>query len=116
MASIKREIYEVHIGYVNENGNHAADPAISGQPTYPIVVDSRNNNDDLELTLRKAKGYLGKAEEYLANRSDHQVDYCYIVRVSDGKQIELRRFGKLADIVAPDPEPEPEPTPEPEQE
>ena len=102
---MKREIYEVHIAYVNENGFHASDPAVNGH-TYPIIVDSKSNNNDLEVTLRKAMGYLGDAEKYLANQTDHQIDYAYIIRVSDGLQIEKRLFGKLADL--PDPEPEPE--------
>ena len=102
---MKREIYEVHIAYVNSDGYHASDPTVNNR-TYPIVVDSKNNNNDPKLTLRKAYGFLGEAEKYLANRSDDQIDYCYIIRVSDGFQIEKRVFGELA--VLPDPEPEPE--------
>lgn len=105
MAYVKREIYEVHIAYVNDQGYHVSDPDLSGQ-SYPKVVDSKNNNNDIELALRKARGYLGEAEKNLANRVDDQIDYCYIIRTSDGKQIECRRFGKLADIEIPDPEPE----------
>lgn len=108
--NIKREIFEVHIAYVNDAGYHASDPKL-GNTQYPIVVDSRNNEDDIEKTLRKAKGYLGAAESTLAGRDD-QVSYCYIIRTSDGKQIEKRLFGKIADIIVPDPEPEPEPEPE----
>lgn len=108
MANLKREIYEVHIGYVNADGYHACDPALGGE-TYPKVIDSKNNNNDIELTYRKAMGYLGGAEKTLALRTDDQVDYCYIVRASDGLQIEKRRFGQLADIIVSDPEPEVEP-------
>lgn len=100
---MKRDIYEIHIAYVNDNGFHASDPNVNGHQ-YPIVVDSINNNNDPELALRKARGYLGEAEKYLANQSDHQIDYAYIIRVSDGVQIEKRLFGRLADL--PDPEPE----------
>lgn len=112
MANIKREIYEVHIGYVNEAGYHVSDPELSGE-TYPKVVDSKNNDNNVDLAFRKAMGYLGGAERALALRTDDQVDYCYIIRASDGLQIEKRKFGKLADIIVPDPEPEPEPEPEP---
>lgn len=87
---------------MNADGYHASDPAVGGQ-TYPIIVDSRNNNNDLELTMRKAYGFLGEAEKYLLTQTDHQVDYCYIIRVTDGRQIEKRSFGYLADL--PDPEP-----------
>ena len=106
---MKREIYEVHISYVNSDGYHAVDPSTMG---YPKVVDSKANNNDLELARRKAYGYLGAAESLLANRDD-QVSYCWIIRVSDGKQIEKRLFGKLADLPDPEPEPQPEPEPEP---
>lgn len=101
---VKREIFEVHLAYVNDAGYHASDPAVDGK-TYPIVVDSRNNNNDIDKTLKKALGYLGAAESFLSTRDD-QVSYCYIVRVSDGYQIEKRKFGELAPIVVPDPEPE----------
>lgn len=110
--NIKREIFEVHIGYVNSDGYHSVDPKL-GNVQYPIVIDSRNSNDDIEKTLKKAHGYLGAAENTLSTRDD-QVSYCYIVRVSDGRQIEKRLFGKIADIIVPDPEPTPTPDPEPE--
>lgn len=114
----KREIYEVHIAYVNDAGWHASDPAVGGK-TYPRIVDSRNNDNDIEKTLKKARGFLGDAESFLSTRDD-QVSYGYIIRVSDGFQIEKRVFGKIANVVVPDeepePEPEPEPTPEPEPE
>ena len=105
---MKREIYEVHMGYVNDAGYHANDPE-----GYPKIVDSKTHNNDLEQTRRAAYGYLGAAESYLATR-DNQVGYAYIIRSSDGMQIEIRRFGTIADL--PDPEPEPEPDPEPESE
>ena len=102
---MKREIFEVHMGYVNVDGFHASDPNVNGHQ-YPVVVDSKNNNNNIPDTLRKAMGYLGEAEKYLANRLDDEVDYCYIIRVSDGFQIEKRLFGHLREL--PDPEPEPE--------
>lgn len=102
--NMKREIYEVHLAYVNSDGYHASDPSIGGKQ-YPIVVDSKNADNSPEKALKKAYGYLGAAESVIANRDD-QVSYCYIIRVSDGYQIEKRVFGKLEDVVVPDPEPE----------
>lgn len=101
---MKREIYEVHMGYVNADGYHASDPT-----GYPKIVDSKTHNNNLEETRRAAYGYLGAAESYLAPR-DNQVGYAYIIRSSDGMQIEKRVFGTIADL--PDPEPSPEPEPE----
>jgi hypothetical protein len=101
---IKREIFEVHLAYVNAEGFHACDPSIGGKQ-YPIVVDSKNNGNNIDYTLKKAYGYLGAAESVLSTRDD-QVGYCYIIRVSDGYQIEKRVFGKLEPVIVPDPEPE----------
>lgn len=97
-----REIFEVHMAYVNAAGYHASDP--SG---YPKVIDSKTAeyDNDIEKARKKAYGYLGAAESALSTQ-DNQVGYCYIIRVSDGKQIECRKFGRIADL--PDPEPEPE--------
>lgn len=101
---MKREIYEIHLAYVNDQGYHISDPKL-GNTQYPIIVDSKTRNNDIEKTLRAAMGYLGAAESTIANRDD-QVSYVYIIRVSDGQQIEKRLFGKIADL--PDPEPEQE--------
>ena len=100
---MKREIYEVHLAYVNSDGYHASDPTVDNT-YYPVVVDSKTHDNDIETTRRIAYGKLGKAESWLSTR-DNQIGYAYIIRVSDGKQIEIRRFGEIADL--PDPEPEP---------
>lgn len=97
----KREIYEVHLSYVNGDGYHASDPNVNGHQ-YPVVVDSKSNNNDTDLAFRKAMGFLGEAEKYLSVQTDHQIDYCYVVRVSDGRQIEVRKFGKLTEIEEPE--------------
>ena len=108
---MKREIFEVHLAYVNGDGFHASDPNVNNT-NYPVVVDSKNYDNDVEKARRVAYGKLGAAESWLSTR-DNQISYAYIIRVSDGVQIEKRMFGKLADL--PDPEPAPEET-EPEAE
>lgn len=108
---MKREIFEVHLAYVNGDGFHASDPNVNNT-NYPVVVDSKNHDNDIEKARRVAYGKLGAAESWLSTR-DNQISYAYIIRVSDGVQIEKRMFGKLADL--PDPEPTPEET-EPEAE
>lgn len=107
---VNREIYEIHLAYVNSDGFHATDPNLGGTQ-YPIIVDSKTRNNDIEKTLRAAMGYLGAAESTIAKRDD-QVSYVYIIRVSDGQQIEKRMFGKISQLDIPDPEPEPETEPE----
>ena len=107
---MKREIYEVHLAYVNSDGYHASDPTVDNT-NYPVIVDSKTHDNDIETTRRIAYGKLGKAESWLSTR-DNQIGYAYIIRVSDGKQIEIRRFGEIADLPDPEPEPEPEPNAE----
>ena len=96
---MKREAYEVHMSVVDANGTLTVDP--SG---YPKTVDSRSYDNDLEKTLNRARGLLGAAESAMSTQDTRQVQYAYIIRVSDGMQLEKRVFGKIADL--PDPEPE----------
>ena len=98
---VKREFYEVHLTVVDENGNVTIDPT-----GYPKIEDSKLRGNDLDLTLKRAMGLLGKAESDMSVVDTRQIQYAYIIRGSDGKQIEKRVFGKIADIVVPDPEPE----------
>ena len=105
---MKREIYEVHMTIVDANGNIAVDPT-----GYPKVEDSKLRDNDIEKTRQRAYGLLGEIEKNMSIVDTREIQYAYIIRVSDGTQIEKRQFGKLKDL--PDPEPEPEPTPEPEE-
>lgn len=100
---MKREIFEVHMTVVDANGNITVDP--SG---YPKVEDSKLRDNDIEKARKRAYGLLGEAEKSMSTQDTRQIQYGYIIRVSDGMQIEKRLFGKLADLPDPEPEPEPE--------
>ena len=100
---MKREIFEVHMTVVDANGNITVDP--SG---YPKVEDSKLRDNDIETARKRAYGLLGEAEKSMSTQDTRQIQYGYIIRVSDGMQIEKRLFGKLADLPDPEPEPEPE--------
>ena len=102
---MKREIYEIHKTVVDANGAITIDP--SG---YPKKEDSMLRDNDLEKTLKRAYGLLGEIEKEMSTQDTRQIQYGYIIRVSDGVQIAKRLFGKIADL--PDPEPEPEDEPE----
>ena len=104
---MKREIFEVHKTVVDANGNITVDP--SG---YPKVEDSKLRENDIEVTRMRAYGLLGEIEKEMSLNPSREVQYGYIIRVSDGAQIEKRRFGKLADLPDPEP-PEPEPDDDP---
>ena len=107
---MKREAYEIHLTVVDANGTTTIDPKKEGDVlnSYPKVVDSKSYNNDLEKTLRRAYGLLGYAEYSMSTQDTRQVQYATLVRVSDGLQLEKRKFGKLADLPDPEPEPEPE--------
>lgn len=96
---MKREIYEVHMSVVDANGTLTIDPT-----GYPKSVDSRSYDNDIDKTLNRARGLLGAAESAMSTQDTRQVQYGYIIRVSDGMQMEKRLFGKLAEL--PDPEEE----------
>ena len=98
-----REIYEVHMSVVDANGNLTIDP--SG---YPKSVDSLSYDNDLEKTLNRAKGLLGACESAMSTQDTRQIQYGYIIRVSDGYQIDKRKFGALAQLPDPEPNTEPE--------
>ena len=98
---VKREYFEVHVTVVDANGNVTIDP--SG---YPKIEDSKTRDNNIELAYQRAMGLLGKAESDMSVVDTRQIQYAYIIRGSDGKQLEVRRFGKLADLDIPDPEPE----------
>lgn len=100
---MKREIFEVHMTIVDANGTLTIDPS-----DYPKSVDSRSYNNDIDKTLMRAKGLLGAAESAMSTQDSRKIQYAYIVRVSDGVQIEKRQFGKPENLDLPDPEPEPE--------
>lgn len=96
---MKREYFEVHMTVVDANGNVTIDP--SG---YPKIEDSKLRDNDVEKARMRAYGLLGEAEKNMSTQDTRQTQYGYIIRGSDGMQIERRKFGTLADL--PDPEPE----------
>ena len=106
--NMKHEIYMVHAIIVDSNGN------VSELQDYPVKFDSTNYDHDLEKTLNRAKGKMQDAGSKMSVVDTRQVQHAYIIRMSDGLQIEKIDYGtKLPDIVVPDPEPEPEPEDEP---
>jgi hypothetical protein len=97
---VKREFFEVHLTVVEANGNVTLDPT-----GYPKIEDSKLRDNDIYKAYDRARSLLGAAESDMGVKRDtRQIQYAYLVRGSDGKQLEVRRFGSLADIVVPDPE------------
>ena len=90
---MKREIFIVHLTLVDANGNITVDPT-----GYPKIEDSKLRDNDIEKARMRAYGLLGEAEKNMSTQDTRQIQFAYIVRASDGLQIEKRQFGKLADL------------------
>lgn len=95
---MRREIFEVHAKIVDANGTYNS---LSG---YPKVYDSRNYGNDIDKTLQRARGGWHEALEAMAKIDTRQVQEAYIIRVSDGLQIELEKLGELAELPDPNAE------------
>ena len=96
---MKRAIYEVYAKIVDANGTYNT---LTG---YPKVFDSRSYNDDIDKTIKRAKG------EYYATigamcKIDSRQLQTVILMTADGVILESAHVGTIADL--PDPEPEQE--------
>lgn len=103
---MQREIYEVHADIVDANGTYSK---LSG---YPKSFDSKNYDNDLDIARQRAYGQYHEALGAMCKRDDRQLQYSYIIRVSDGIQIEKSVIGAIAPLPDPEPEPNEEPTEE----
>ena len=101
---MKREFYMIHVVTVDANGAIHVDGTLDNE-TYPKIEDSKLRSHDLLDTLERAQGAMDLAGSKMPGKG-RELQYAYIVRGSDGVQIEKRLFGKLKDIEIPDPEPE----------
>lgn len=89
---IKREIYGVYANIVDANGTFNA---LSG---YPKIFDSRNYDNDTDKAKRRAYSEWHDALGAMGKRDDRQLQLAYIIRMSDGMQIEASRIGAIADL------------------
>lgn len=105
---IQREIYQVNAHIVDANGT------FNNLDGYPKQFDSRQNNNDVEDTYRRALSDYYSTLSTMARRSDRQIQRANVIDIKTGLCLLQYAFGELADL--PDPDPDPEPTPEPEEE
>ena len=101
---MQREIYEVTANVIDANGTYNT---LSG---YPKVFDSKNYDNDVGKTYKRAYGEWCGVMNTMSKRDDRLLQVAWINRVSDGVQMIADRFGDMPEY--PDPEPEPEPEPE----
>ena len=98
---MERKIYEVYAKVVDGTGAYNT---LSG---YPKSFDSRNYNDDIEKTLRRATGEFAECWGAMCKRDDRQLQMVFLIS-SDGWILDSKRIGDLPEISEPEPEPEPE--------
>lgn len=93
---MKREIYRVYATVVDSTG------AFNDLSGYPKTYDSHQNNDDCEKARVKAYGEYHTVLGQMYPRTDRQAQAAWIIRSSDGLQIEKINLGKIADIPEPE--------------
>lgn len=96
---MEREIFKVYAEIVDANGTQ------NPLQDYPKNFDSKNYSNDIEKARCRAYGEWHDALGEMYKRDDRQLQVAYIIRLSDGLQIEKGAIGAIADL--PDPEPEP---------
>ena len=89
---MKREIYKVYAEVIDAKGSPIT---IKG---YPKIFKSEDYDGDLEQTLDEANGELFDLLSNMRKHKDRQLQIAYIVRLSDGQQIEMRKIGHLEDL------------------
>lgn len=89
---MRREIYEVYAKVVDSTGAYNT---LSG---YPKVFDSRSYDNDLDKTLRRARGEYYDTIGAMCKRDDRQVQTVLLIR-SDGVIVDYMSIGQLAEVV-----------------
>ena len=89
---MRREIYEVYAKVVDSTGAYNT---LSG---YPKVFDSRSYDNDLDKTLRRARGEYYDTIGAMCKRDDRQVQTVLLIR-SDGIVVDYMSVGQLAEIA-----------------
>lgn len=94
---MNRNIFEVYAKIIDANGAYNT---LSG---YPKIFDSRNYNNDIEKTLKRARGEFYDVVSTMCKRDDRQLQ-TVILMTATGHVIECQSLGS----IQPDPEPEQE--------
>lgn len=89
---MERAIFEVYAKVVDANGAYNT---LSG---YPKTFDSKNYDNDVDKARQRAYGEWHEALGAMAKVDSRQIQFAMIIDASSGIQIELARFGALADL------------------
>lgn len=87
---MKRQIFEVYAKVVDSNGTYST---LSG---YPKTFDSRNYDNDIDKTLRRATGEFSETYGAMCKRDDRQLQ-TVILMSADGFVIDRKFIGEIAD-------------------
>ena len=86
-----RQIYEVYAKVVDANGTYNT---LTG---YPKVFDSRNYDNDIDKTLKRATGEFSDTWSAMCKRDDRQLQ-TVILMTADGFVIDKKSDGAIADV------------------
>ena len=89
---MKRSIYEVYAKVIDSNGAYNT---LSG---YPKAFDSKNYDNDLDKTMRRAYAEYYSCLGSMYLRDDRQQQIAMIIDADTGLQIEYVAIGKIADV------------------
>lgn len=86
-----RNIFIVNAYVVDANGTFNP---LSG---YPKTFDSRNYDNDIEKTLKRATGEFSEAYGAMCKRDDRQLQTVELLS-ADGFQIDAKHLGEIAEV------------------
>lgn len=88
---MKRNIFIVNAYVVDVNGTFNP---LSG---YPKTFDSRNYDNDIDKTQRRATGDLSECYGAMCKRDDRQLQ-SVVLMTADGFVLDHKSIGKIADL------------------
>lgn len=89
---VPRVIYEVDAWTVDKTGSH------NHLEGFPVRFDSKQNNNDIDKTLRKAKAkFHHTVGDMYDNNAERQVQTCVLYNVH-GAEILCESIGEVADV------------------
>lgn len=91
---MERQIFEVYAKVVDANGTYST---LSG---YPKAFDSKNYDNDIDKTRKRAEGELSETWGAMCKRDDRQLQTA-ILMTADGFVLDRKFDGKIAEL--PDP-------------
>lgn len=93
-----RQIFEVQAKCVDPSGGW-----VGSLPNYPKSFDSKNYNNDIDLTFKRAQGEFASVWSSMC-QIDNRKMQCVMLLTADGIILDKKVLGAIPEL--PDPEPE----------